>query len=174
MKEKQNKRARTGSFNFAQPKSEGGNCSQFYPKSLVPASFFFIVLQLLFLGMVIEIGRQDLSLRTVSAIPKLISFVRLVVRTTRVFAVLVAMSVLDMESQAKELEIVPSQVIRVSRTIPQLSPVAQIKFMLSSPKKIRKILLMWLLVCYKSFMCMFTLCQIQELLYLLLLPIYSS
>ena len=37
MREKQNKRARTGSFNFAQPKSEGENHSQFHPKSLVPA-----------------------------------------------------------------------------------------------------------------------------------------
>ncbi|KAF3656828.1 hypothetical protein FXO38_13803 [Capsicum annuum] len=40
MKEKQNKRAKTGSFNFAKPKSEGGNHSQFHPKSsvLVPSS----------------------------------------------------------------------------------------------------------------------------------------
>ena len=30
-REKQNKRARIGSFNFAQPKSEGGNHSQFHP-----------------------------------------------------------------------------------------------------------------------------------------------
>ncbi|KAF3648996.1 hypothetical protein FXO37_19182 [Capsicum annuum] len=36
MREKQNKRAKTGSFNFAQPKSEGGNRSQFCPKSSVP------------------------------------------------------------------------------------------------------------------------------------------
>ncbi|KAF3669501.1 hypothetical protein FXO38_07556 [Capsicum annuum] len=37
MREKQNKRARTGSFNFAQPKSERGNHSQFCPKSSVLA-----------------------------------------------------------------------------------------------------------------------------------------
>ena len=33
MREKQNKRAKTGSFNFVQPKLEGGNRSQFCPKS---------------------------------------------------------------------------------------------------------------------------------------------
>ena len=32
-RERQNKRARLGSFSFAQPKLEGGNHSQFYPKS---------------------------------------------------------------------------------------------------------------------------------------------
>ncbi|KAF3685344.1 hypothetical protein FXO37_00715 [Capsicum annuum] len=36
--EKQNKRAKTSSFKFAQPKLEGGNHSQFHPKSSVPAS----------------------------------------------------------------------------------------------------------------------------------------
>ncbi|PHT78191.1 hypothetical protein T459_16243 [Capsicum annuum] len=36
-REKQNKRAKIGSFNFAQPKSEGENRSQFRPKSSVPA-----------------------------------------------------------------------------------------------------------------------------------------
>ena len=35
-KERENKRARTGSFNFSQPKSEGENHSQFHPKSSVP------------------------------------------------------------------------------------------------------------------------------------------
>lgn len=37
-KNKENKRAKKGSFNFTQPKLEGGNHSQFYPKSLAPAS----------------------------------------------------------------------------------------------------------------------------------------
>ena len=37
IEEKQNKRARIGSFNFAQPKSEGGSHSQFCPKSVVLA-----------------------------------------------------------------------------------------------------------------------------------------
>ncbi|KAF3661735.1 putative UDP-glycosyltransferase 85A1-like [Capsicum annuum] len=37
MREKQNKRARTSSFNFAQTKLEGANRSQFRPKSAVPA-----------------------------------------------------------------------------------------------------------------------------------------
>ncbi|PHT31412.1 hypothetical protein CQW23_27749 [Capsicum baccatum] len=37
MKEKQNKRSRIGGFNFSLPKLEGGNRSQFHPKSAVPA-----------------------------------------------------------------------------------------------------------------------------------------
>ncbi|KAF3642965.1 hypothetical protein FXO38_20838 [Capsicum annuum] len=37
MREKQNKRAKKGSFNFAQPKSEGENRSQFHPNSLILA-----------------------------------------------------------------------------------------------------------------------------------------
>ena len=37
MREKQNKSIRTSSFSFAQPKSEGENCSQFCPKSSVLA-----------------------------------------------------------------------------------------------------------------------------------------
>ncbi|PHT38855.1 hypothetical protein CQW23_22428 [Capsicum baccatum] len=36
-KERENKRPRIGSFNFTQPKSEGGNHSQFHLKSFVPA-----------------------------------------------------------------------------------------------------------------------------------------
>ncbi|PHT94453.1 Transcription factor MYB21 [Capsicum annuum] len=55
------------------------------------------VLQLLSSGMVIEIGRQALSLRVVLAMPELVPFVRVVVRTTRVFVELEAMSILDME-----------------------------------------------------------------------------
>ena len=35
--EKQNKKARIGSFNFSQPKLESGNRSGFHPKSSVPA-----------------------------------------------------------------------------------------------------------------------------------------
>ena len=35
-RERQNKRARAGSFNFAQPKSEGGNRSQFQNYSSMP------------------------------------------------------------------------------------------------------------------------------------------
>ncbi|PHT94558.1 NAD(P)H-quinone oxidoreductase subunit K, chloroplastic [Capsicum annuum] len=36
MREKQNKKAKTGSFNFVQPKSEGRNRSQFHLKSYIP------------------------------------------------------------------------------------------------------------------------------------------
>lgn len=36
-RERKNKRARTSSFNFTQPKSKGGNRSQFHPKYSVPA-----------------------------------------------------------------------------------------------------------------------------------------
>ena len=90
--------------------------------------------------------------------PEQIPFFRLVVRTTKVLAELVEMSVLDVASQATKSKTVLSQILRVSRTVPHLSPVAQISrvphpvllvdnsqinFMLSSPGKIRKILLMW-------------------------------
>ena len=131
------------------------------------------MIQFLSLGIVTKIGRQALSLRAVSAMLELIPFVRLVVRTIRVLEKMVAIFVLDMASQATESKIVPSQVIRVSRTVPQLSPVAQTsripppallvgnsqtKFMLFSSGKIKKILLIWLLVHYRSFTCMFMHC----------------
>ena len=38
-RERQNKWARLGNFNFAHPKSDGGNRSQFYSKSSIPAPF---------------------------------------------------------------------------------------------------------------------------------------
>lgn len=37
-RERENKKATTSSFNFTQPKSEGGNRSQFHPKSSIPSS----------------------------------------------------------------------------------------------------------------------------------------
>lgn len=131
------------------------------------------MLQFLSLERVTKIERQALSLRAVLTVPAPIFFARLVARTTRVLAELVVILILGVASQAIGLDIIRSQVLRVSRTTPQLSPVAQISrvplpvllvgnvqigYMLSSLGKIRKILLMWLLVHYRSFICVFMLC----------------
>jgi len=123
--------------------------------------------------MSIEIKCQALNLRVVLGVPEQISFVRLVVRTTRAFAEPVVISVLVVASQAIGLGSVCSQVFRVSKIILQLSSVArtsrvpfivlsvgntQTDSMLFSPGRIRKILLMSLLVHYRFSMFMFMLC----------------
>ncbi|KAF3684292.1 hypothetical protein FXO37_01413 [Capsicum annuum] len=95
MRDKQNKLARTSSFSFAQPKSEGGSRSQFCPK-------------------------------TVLAAPEPSLFVRHVASTIRVLAELAVIFASDVASQATESEIVLSQVLRVSVTVPQLGPVSRI------------------------------------------------
>lgn len=112
-----------------------------------------LVLQLLCLGMVIEIECQDLSLKAMLAVSAPILFSRLVPRTIRVFTELKVVFVLNVASQATESETVLSQDLRVSRTVPQLSSVvqtnrvkppvllagnAQIKFMLPVPARSRK------------------------------------
>ncbi|KAF3648227.1 CCHC-type integrase [Capsicum annuum] len=123
-RERQNKRAKTGSLSFAQPKSEGGNRSQFRPKSAVPAPSFVSAPVLKFRD-----GNRDgapgSKSQGVLAVPEQTPFVRLVVRTTRVFVEPVAMSVLVVVSQATGLGSVLSQALRVSRIVPQLSPIAR-------------------------------------------------
>ncbi|KAF3626154.1 hypothetical protein FXO38_29429 [Capsicum annuum] len=92
IREKQNKTARTNSFNFAHSKLEEGNHSQFCPKSSALALSF----------------SSDRAPRF-RDVPAPILFARLVARTIRVFAELVVVFVLDVASQAIESETVLNQ-----------------------------------------------------------------
>ena len=172
MREKQNKRARTGSFNFAQPKSEGGNRSQFLAESAVPALSLASSPAHKFRD-----GNRDRapgsksqgSVSNARTNPLCQTCGKNHKGTCR------AGSDVYFECGKPGHRDCPQsgyQVIRVGKTVPQPSPVAQISrvplpvllvgntqidFMLSSTEKIRKILPMLLLVRYRSFICMFTL-----------------
>lgn len=94
------------------------------------------------------------------------------VGTIRVFVELEVMYVLGVASQATESWITQRVVSRVSLVIPQFHLITrlsrvplpvppmvsvQIDCMHFSPDRIKKVLLMWLLVCYKSFIYVFML-----------------
>ena len=123
--------------------------------------------------MEIGIGHQDSSLRVVLAVPKLIPFVRSVAKTTRVSIELPVMCILDVVSQVTGPDNILRWVHRVNIIFPQLSSVARISrvpllvplvgdaqtnSILFSPGRIRKVLLICSMVCYKFSICMFTLC----------------
>ena len=78
--------------------------AQSHPFQLLPQP----VLQCQNLETTIGIGRQVLNFRVVLAVPALILFVILVVRTIRLFTELETTSISNVASQAIELEIVPS------------------------------------------------------------------
>ena len=118
----------------------------------------------------IKIGHQALNIRVVSAVLKQILCVSNVAETTKVSVELTVIFVLGTASQVIESEsflrcvhrvsiIVPklSLVTRISREPHQVPPVgnAQTGSMHFSPYKIRKILLMWSLVHYRSSIYMF-------------------
>lgn len=80
------------------------------------------MLQSLSSEMVTKIRHRALNLRVVSAVLKRILFVRNVTETIRVSVGLAVMYVLNVASQAIELEIVLSQVLRVNTIISPLNP----------------------------------------------------
>ena len=104
---------------------------------------------------------------------KQILFARSVEEIIRVFVELVAMCVSGVVNQFIELESILKWVHRVSIIIPELCPITrhsrvpllvppvgntQIGSMYFSPEKIRKVLMMWSLVCCKFTIYMFMLC----------------